>query len=135
MANQTPSPALIPPSVSIPISMFAFFLIFATVGGIVELTSEGNDGEQSYALFAAAASTIVFGLAMSWIGTRLPARWWGEAVLVAVIFYGIWLIMFAISSGINGEAVLSGLLYAVISGIIGALFFQVLGRQGGASNT
>lgn len=121
---------LVPASVSVPISMFAFFLIFATIGGIAELVSEGSDGEQSYALLAASASTIVFGLAMSWIGPRLPARWWGEAVLVGVIFYGIWLVMFAVSSGIDGEAITSGVLYAVISGLIGGIFFQILGRSG-----
>ncbi len=120
---------LVPRSVSIPISMFAFFLIFSTVGGLVELMSEGADGEQSYALFAASASTVIFGLAMSWIGTRLPARWWGEAILVGVIFYLIWLVMNATSGTLDGEAIGSGLLYAVISALIGGVFFQVLGRN------
>lgn len=120
---------LIPRSVSIPISMFAFFLIFSTVGGMVELLSEGSDGEQSYALLAASASTVIYGLAMSWIGTRLPARWWGEAILVGVIFYLIWLLMNAISGSLNGEAIGSGVLYAVISALIGGIFFQILGRD------
>lgn len=126
MASDTP---LVPRSVSVPIAMFAFFLMFSTAGGLWELFSEGADGEQQYALFAASASTIVFGLAMSWIGSRLPAKWWGEAVLVAVIFYVIWLIMFAISSGIDAEAVWSGLLYAVLGGLLGGLFFQLSSRD------
>lgn len=120
---------LIPRSVSVPISMFAFFLIFATVGGLVELISEGPEGEQSYALFAASASTVIYGLAVSWIGARLPARWWGEAILVAVIFYLIWLLMNAISGTLDGEAIGSGLIYAVIAAIIGGIFFQVLNRN------
>lgn len=123
------NPPLIPRSVSIPISMFAFFLIFSTVGGMVELLSEGSDGEQSYALFAASASAVIYGLAMSWIGTRLPARWWGEAILVGVIFYLIWLLMNAISGSLNGEAIGSGVLYAVIAALIGGIFFQVLWRN------
>lgn len=109
--------------------MFAFFLIFSTVGGMVELLSEGSDGEQSYALFAASASAVIYGLAMSWIGTRLPARWWGEAILVGVIFYLIWLLMNAISGSLNGEAIGSGVLYAVIAALIGGIFFQVLWRN------
>ena len=120
---------LVPRSVSVPIAMFAFFLMFSTIGGLWELFSEGPEGEQQYALFAASASTIVFGLAMSWIGSRLPAKWWGEAILVAVIFYVIWLIMFAISSGIDGEAIWSGLIYAVLGGLLGGLFFQLSSRN------
>jgi xanthine/uracil permease len=120
---------IVPKSVSIPISMLAFFLIFSTVGGLVELLSEGSDGEQSYALFAASASTVIYGLAMSWIGTRLPARWWGGAILVGVIFYLIWLVMNAVSGSLDAEAIGSGLLYAVISALIGGIFFQVLGRD------
>lgn len=121
-------PVLVPRSMSIPISMFAFFLIFSTVGGMVELLSEGPEGETSYALFAASSSAIVYGLAMSWLGTRLPGRWWGEAILVAVIFYPIWLIMNAISGELNTEAWLSGLLYAVLAGLLSGLIFAVLSR-------
>ena len=113
---------------SIAISMFAFFLIFSTIGGMVELLSNGPDGQQSYALFAASASTVVYGLALSWIGTRLPAKWWGEAFLIGVIFYIIWLIMNAISGSLTGETVLSGLLYSVISAIIGGIFFEIFSR-------
>lgn len=120
--------ALVPRRMSIAISMFAFFLIFATIGGMIELLSEGPDGEVSYALFAASSSTIVFGLAMSWIGTRLPGRWWGEAILVAVIFYPIWLIMNAISGSLDGEAWLSGLLYAVGAGVVAGVVFEILAR-------
>lgn len=120
--------ALVPRRMSIAISMFAFFLIFATIGGMIELLSEGPDGEVSYALFAASSSTIVFGLAMSWIGTRLPGRWWGEAILVAVIFYPIWLIMNAISGSLDGEAWLSGLLYAVVAGIVSGIVFEIFAR-------
>lgn len=119
---------LIPRSMSIVISMFAFFLIFATVGGMVELLSDGPEGQQAYALFAASASTVIYGLALSWIGTRLPARWWGEALLVGVIFLLIWLLMNAISGTLDGDAVVSGLLYTVISGLIGGLFFEVFSR-------
>lgn len=119
---------LIPRTMSIAISMFAFFLIFSTVGGMIELLSYGPDGQQSYALFAASASTVVYGLALSWIGTRLPAKWWGEAFLVGVIFYIIWLLMNAISGSLNGESTLSGLLYAVISAIIGGIFFEIFSR-------
>lgn len=119
---------LVPRRVSIAISMFAFFLIFSTVAGLVELLSEGPEGEVAYALFAASTSTIVFGLAMSWIGTRLPGKWWGEAVLVAVIFYPIWLIMNAISGSLDGEAWLSGLLYAVVAGIVSGIIFEILSR-------
>ena len=119
---------LIPRSLSVPISMFAFFLIFATVGGLVELLSEGPEGEQSYALFAASTATVIYGLAMSWLGPRLPAKWWGEAILIGVIFYLIWLLMNAISGTLDGEAIGSGLLYTVIAALIGGLFFQILGR-------
>ena len=119
---------LIPRTMSIAISMFAFFLIFSTIGGMVELLSNGPDGQQSYALFAASASTVVYGLALSWIGTRLPAKWWGEAFLIGVIFYIIWLIMNAISGSLTGETVLSGLLYYVISAVIGGVFFEVFSR-------
>ncbi len=119
---------LIPRSMSIPISMFAFFLIFSTVGGLVELLSEGPDGEVSYALFAASSATIVYGLAISWIGTRLPGKWWGESVLVAVIFYPIWLIMNAIGNSLDSEAWTSGLLYAVVAGIIAGIIFEVISR-------
>ena len=120
---------LISRSYSLPISMFAFFLIFATVGGLVELLTEGPEGEQSYALFAASAATVIFGLVMSWLGSRLPARWWGEAILIGVIFYLIWLLMNVISGTLNGEAIGSGLIYAVISALIGGVFFQILGRD------
>lgn len=119
---------LVPRSMSIPISMFAFFLIFSTVAGMVELLSEGAEGETSYALFAASSSSIVYGLAMSWIGTRLPGRWWGEAILVAVIFYPIWVIMSAIAGDLDAEAWLSGLLYAVIAGLVSGVIFEVLSR-------
>ena len=119
---------LIPRTMSIAISMFAFFLIFSTIGGMVELLSNGPDGQQSYALFAASASTVVYGLALSWNGTRLPAKWWGEAFLIGVIFYIIWLIMNAISGSLTGETVLSGLLYSVISAIIGGIFFEIFSR-------
>ncbi len=123
----TTSP-LIPRTMSIAISMFAFFLIFSTIGGMIELLSNGPDGQQSYALFAASASTVVYGLALSWIGTRLPAKWWGEAFLIGVIFYIIWLIMNAISGSLTGETVLSGLLYSIISAIIGGIFFEIFSR-------
>lgn len=119
---------LIPRTMSIAISMFAFFLIFSTIGGMVELLSNGPDGQQGYALFAASASTVVYGLALSWIGTRLPAKWWGEAFLIGVIFYIIWLIMNAISGSLTGETVLSGLLYSVISAVIGGVFFEIFSR-------
>lgn len=122
------SNALIPRSMSIVISMFAFFLIFATIGGMVELLSNGPDGQQSYALFAASASTVIYGLALSWIGTRLPAKWWGEAVLIAVIFFLIWLVMNAISGSLDADAVVSGLLYSVISAVIGGIFFEIFSR-------
>ena len=124
MSDQT----IIPRSMSIPISMFAFFLIFSTVGGMVELLSEGPDGEQAYALFAASASTVIFGLASSWLGTRLPAKWWGEAILVGVIFYLIWLLMNAVSGSLNAEAVTSGLLYTVIAAVISGIIFEVMSR-------
>lgn len=115
-------------STSIAISMFAFFLIFATVGGLVELLSDGPDGQQSYALFAASASTVIYGLAMSWLGTRLPAKWWGEAILVGVIFYLIWLLMNAISGSLNVDAFTSGALYAVIAAVISVIFFEIFSR-------
>jgi len=117
---------IVPKSVSIPISMFAFFLIFSTVGGMIELLSEGpTDGEHTYALFSASASTVIFGLAASWLGPKLPAKWWGEAVLVGVIFYLIWLLLSATSGTLDGEAFLSGALYAVIAAIIGGIFFEI----------
>lgn len=109
--------------------MFAFFLIFATVGGLVELLSEGPEGEQNYALFAATASTVIYGLVLSWIGTRLPAKWWGEATVIAIIFYPIWLIMNAISGSLDTEAITSGLLYTVIAAIIGGIFFEIFSRS------
>ena len=115
-------------STSIAISMLAFFLIFSTVGGLVELLSEGPDGQQAYALFAASASTVIYGLAMSWLGTRLPAKWWGEAILVGVIFYLIWLLMNAISGSLNTDAFTSGVLYALISAVIAGIFFEVFSR-------
>ena len=115
-------------STSIAISMLAFFLIFSTVGGLVELLSEGPDGQQAYALFAASASTVIYGLAMSWLGTRLPAKWWGEAILVGVIFYLIWLLMNAVSDSLNAEAVTSGLLYTVIAAVISGIIFEVMSR-------
>lgn len=116
-------------STSIAISMFAFFLIFSTVAGIVELISEGPDGEQAYGLFAASASTIIYGLLASWLGRRLPARWWGEAIIVAAIFYPIWLLMNAISGSLDAEAVWSGLLYAAIAAAIGVIFFLIFARS------
>lgn len=116
-------------STSIAISMFAFFLIFSTVAGIVELISEGPDGEQSYALFAASASTIIYGLLASWLGRRLPSRWWGEAIIVAVIFYPIWLLMNAIAGTVDAEAIWSGLLYAAIAAAIGVIFFLIFARS------
>lgn len=119
---------LVPRRVSIAISMFAFFLIFSTVAGLVELISDGPDGELHYALFAASSSTIVFGLAMSWIGTRLPGKWWGEAVLVAVIFYPIWLIMNAIGGSLDVEAWWTGAVYAVLAGIVSGIIFEILNR-------
>ncbi len=119
---------LVPRRMSIVISMFAFFLIFSTIGGMVELLSEGPEGEVAYALFAASSSTIVYGLAMSWIGTRLPGKWWGEAILVAVIFYPIWLIMNAISGSLDGEAWVSGAVYAVAAGIVSGIIFEILSR-------
>ena len=124
MSDQT----IIPRSVSIPISMFAFFLIFSTVGGIVELSSEGSDGEQAYALFSASAATVIFGLASSWLGTRLPAKWWGEAILVGVIFYLIWLLMNAVSDSLNTDAFVSGLLYTVVAAVISGIIFEVMSR-------
>ena len=124
MSDQT----VIPRSMSIPISMFAFFLIFSTVGGIVELLSEGSDGEQSYALFSASAATVIFGLAASWLGTRLPAKWWGEAILVGVIFYLIWLLMNAVGGSLNADAFTSGLLYTVVAAVISGIIFEVMSR-------
>lgn len=124
MSDQT----VIPRSMSIPISMFAFFLIFASVGGLVELMSEGSDGEQSYALFAASSSTVIFGLAVSWLGTRLPAKWWGEAILVGVIFYLIWLLMNAVGGSLNADAVFSGLIYTVVAAVISGIIFEVMSR-------
>ena len=123
------NPPLIPRSMSIAISMFAFFLIFATVGGLVELLSEGPEGEQGYALFAATTSTVIYGLVLSWIGTRLPAKWWGEAIVIAIIFNPIWLIMNAISGSLDTEAITSGLLYTVIAAIIGGIFFEIFSRS------
>ena|GEM_PF-1205183 len=115
-------------STSIAISMFAFFLIFATVGGIIELLSDGPDGQQSYALFAASGATIIFGLTVSVLGPRLPAKWWGEAILVGVIFYLIWLLMSGIGGELNADAFTSGALYAVIAALIGGLFFEIFSR-------
>lgn len=120
---------LVARSTSIAISMFAFFLIFSTVAGIVELASEGPEGEQSYALFAASASTIIYGLLASWLGRRLPSRWWGEAIIVAVIFYPIWLLMNAIAGTVDAEAIWSGLLYAAIAAVIGVIFFLIFARS------
>jgi len=118
--------SIVPRSVSIPIAMFAFFLIFSTVAGMIELLGEGpTEGEHAYALFSASASTVIFGLAASWLGPRLPAKWWGEAVLVAVIFYLIWLLMSAVGGTLDGEAFLSGALYAVIAAIISGIFFEI----------
>ena len=115
-------------STSIAISMFAFFLIFSTVGGLVELLSEGPDGQQAYALFSASASTVIFGLVASWLGTRLPAKWWGEAIVVGVIFYLIWLLMNAVGGSLNTDAFISGLLYTAIAAIISVIFFEIFSR-------
>lgn len=115
-------------STSIAISMFAFFLIFSTVGGLIELLSDGPDGQQAYALFSASASTVIFGVMASWLGTRLPAKWWGEAILVAVIFYLIWLVMNAVSGTLNTDAFVSGILYSAIAAIISGIFFEIFSR-------
>ena len=34
----------------------------------------------------AAVSTVIYGVAMVLIGQRVPAKWWGEAVVVAVFY-------------------------------------------------
>ena len=113
---------------SIAISMFAFFLIFSTVGGIIELLSEGPDGEQSYALFSASASTIIFGLVVANLATRLPAKWWGESIVFGVIFYLIWLLMSAVGGGLDSEAFVSGAIYAVIGALIAGIFYEIFSR-------
>lgn len=119
---------LVSRSMSIQTSMFMFFLIFATIGGLAELITEGPAGEFPYALFATSTSTIIYGLAMVWVGTRLPGKWWGESILCAVIFYPIWLLMNAVSGGLDGEAFLTGLLYAAIAAVIAGVIFEILAR-------
>lgn len=119
---------LVPRSFDIVHSMFLFFLIFAAVGGIAELLSEGADGLQLYVLFAAAGAAIIYGVVMSLLGRRLPQRWWGEAILVAVIFYLIWLLMIGIGESLDSEAFTSGAIYAVIAGLIAAIIHEIASR-------
>ena len=111
-------------------SMFIFFLIFATVGGLAELGSGGGDGNEDLALVGATASTIIYGLVMAFIGRRLPAKWWGEAVLVAIIFWLIWWLMGGLSGAVEGDYLLVGAAYAVIAAVISGIIYEIFARAG-----
>jgi len=111
-------------------SMFIFFLIFATVGGLSELGSGGGDGNEDLVLVGATTSTIIYGLAMAFIGRKLPAKWWGEAVLVAIIFWLIWWLMGAISGGVEGDYLVVGAAYAVIAAVISGIIYEIFARAG-----
>ena len=129
MSQERPSQEhVVDPSYPIINSMVVFFLIFATVGGLIELLSAGPDGQEAYALFAASGATIIYGVVLSVLGPRLPARWWGEAIVVGVIFFLIWILMNAISGSLDGGAVGSGALYAVIAALLSGLIFEIISR-------
>ena len=111
-------------------SMFIFFLIFATVGGFAELGTSGGDGNEDLALLGAAGSTIIYGLVMAFIGRKLPAKWWGEAVLVAIIFWLIWWLMGGISGAVEGNYLVVGAGYAVIAALISGVIYEIFARAG-----
>lgn len=109
-------------------SMFIFFLIFLTVGGLAEIGSD--TGNEDLVCVGAGASTIIYGLAVTFIGRKLPAKWWGEAVLVAIIFWLIWWLMGALSGGVEGDYLLTGALYAVIAALVSGVIYEILSRAG-----
>ena len=61
---------------------------------------------------ASGCAALVYGIVMSVLGRRLPDTWIGEAILVFVIFYGIWIVLQWISDwGITGTYAVRGLVY------------------------
>ena len=107
-------------------SMFIFFLIFTIVGGLSELGSEPTASSVNQVLIGAAASSVIYGVVLSLLGKNLPSRWWSEALVVAVIFYLIWVLMGLISYEVADGYYLSGLLYAVIAAVIAAIIYAII---------
>lgn len=109
-------------------AMFIFFLIFTIVGGLFELGAEPTASSVNQVVVGAAASSVIYGLVFSLIGTHLPARWWSEALVVGVIFYLIWLLMGVLSYEPADGYYLSGLLYAAIAAVISAVIYALIAK-------
>lgn len=109
-------------------SMFIFFLIFTIVGGMFELGSEPTASSVNQVLVGAAASSVIYGVVLSLLGKHLPARWWSEAIVVAVIFYLIWVLMGLISYEPAEGYYVSGILYAVITAVVAAIIYAVISK-------
>ena len=121
---------VVPAGYDIGYSMFVFFLIFLVVSTIVEMlwgpADLGLNLEPGWhakvlveLVVASGCAALVYGIVMSVLGRRLPDTWIGEAILVFVIFYAIWIVLQWISDwGITGTYAVRGLVYGVISTII-----------------
>lgn len=121
--------------------MVIFFLIFLMVSVIVELfagepTLEGYDVAGWHPMVfvhliaASAAAAVVYGIIVALVGRRLPGTWLGEAILVALVFYGIWIVLQVISDwGLTGTYAVRGLVYAIIAGVIGGILFALIERS------
>ena len=120
--------------------MVIFFLIFLIVSVVVETivgapSIEGFDAAWHpmvlvHLVAASAAAAIVYGVLVSLVGKRLPGTWFGEALLVAIIFYGIWLVLQLISEwGFTSAYAVRGLIYAVIAGVIAAIVYAIIDRS------
>lgn len=138
---------LVPKSYDLGFSMFVFFLIFLVVSTFVELLWGPADlglnlepGWHAKVLLelvvASGCAALVYGIVMSVLGRRLPDTWIGEAILVFVIFYGIWIVLQWISDwGITGTYAVRGLVYGVISTVIVVLISMIIASSKNRSAT
>ena len=132
---------LVPKSFDLGTSMFVFFVIFLVVSTFVELLwgpadlgmrmEPGWHAKVLVELVAASGcAALVYGIVMMVLGRRLPDTWLAEAVLVFVIFYGIWIVLQWISDwGITGQYALRGLVYGVISTIVVVIVSMIIAKS------
>lgn len=119
--------------------MVIFFLIFLIISVVVETiagapTIDGFDAAWHpmvlvHLVVASAAAAIIYGIIISLVGKRLPGTWLGEAILVALIFYGIWIVLQLVSEwGLTGTYLVRGLIYTVICGVVAAIIYAIIDR-------
>lgn len=133
------SPRLVGRDYDVTRGIVIFFLIFLAVSVLIETivgapTIDGFDAAWHpvvllYLVLASAVAAVVYGLVITLLGRRLPGTWFGEAVLVAAIFYAIWVLVQLVAEwGLTGTYLIRGLIYAIIAGVIAGIVYAIIDR-------